>query len=145
MSSGMSGPGGVPGGGAPGAFAGHPGGGLMGLLSHASVGVTNSQAGGVAAMGGVLGGQQQQHVNMASRARGYSAGTFVGFQNDVLNSSTCSSLFTLAISKCYGKVWVLFFPRDNSLVSAHKSLSSGVRGLVVRCLLFKPEGLCSNP
>ena len=35
-----------------------------------------------------------------------------------------------------------FFPRDNSLVSARKSHSSGVRGLVVRCLLFNPEVSC---
>ena len=32
-------------------------------------------------------------------------------------------LFTLAISKCYGKVRVLFFPRDNFLVSDRKSHS----------------------
>ena len=51
---------------------------------------------------------------------------------------------TLAISKCYGKVRVLFF-RATTLVSARKSHSSGVRGLVVRCLLFNPEGSCSNP
>ena len=38
-----------------------------------------------------------------------------------------------------------FFPRDNSLVSSRKSHSSGVLGLVVRCLLFNPEGSCSNP
>ena len=38
-----------------------------------------------------------------------------------------------------------FFPRDNSLVSARKSHSSGVRGLVVRSLLFNPEGSCSKP
>ena len=38
-----------------------------------------------------------------------------------------------------------FFPRDNSLVSVRKSHSSGVRGLVVRCLVFNPEGSCSNP
>ena len=38
-----------------------------------------------------------------------------------------------------------FFPRDNSLVSARKSHSSGVRGLVVRCLPFNPEGSGSNP
>ena len=37
-----------------------------------------------------------------------------------------------------------FFPDDNSLVSARKSHRSGVRGLVVRCLLFNPAGLCSN-
>ena len=30
-------------------------------------------------------------------------------------------------------------------VSARKSHSSGVRGLVVRCLLFNSEGSCSNP
>ena len=38
-----------------------------------------------------------------------------------------------------------FFPGDNSLVSARKSHSPGVRGLVVRCLLFNPECSCSNP
>ena len=31
------------------------------------------------------------------------------------------------------------------LVSACKSQSSGVRGLVVRCLPFNPKGSCSNP
>ena len=56
----------------------------------------------------------------------------------------CPRFFTLAISKCYGKVRVLFF-RATTLVSARKSHSSGVRGLVVRCLLFNPEGSCSNP
>ena len=55
------------------------------------------------------------------------------------------SLFTLAISKCYGKVRVLFFPRDNSLISRGNSHVSRVRGLVVRCLLFNPEVSCSNP
>ena len=60
--------------------------------------------------------------------------------------STKNSIFfiTLAISKCYGKVRVLFF-RATTLVSARKSHSSGVRGLVVRCLLFNPEVSCSNP
>ena len=54
-------------------------------------------------------------------------------------------IITLAISKCYGKVRVLlFFPRDNSVISAGKSHSSGVRGLVVRCLLLNPEVSCSN-
>ena len=38
-----------------------------------------------------------------------------------------------------------FFPRDNSLVSVRKSHSSGVRGLVVSCLPFNPEGSGSNP
>ena len=38
-----------------------------------------------------------------------------------------------------------FFPGDNFLVSARKSHSSGVRSLVVRCLLFNPEGSCTNP
>ena len=51
----------------------------------------------------------------------------------------------LAISKCYGKVRVLFFPRDNSLISRGNSHVSRVRGLVVRCLLFNPEVSCSNP
>ena len=55
------------------------------------------------------------------------------------------SLITLAISKCYGKVRVLFFPRDNSLISRGNSHVSRVRGLVVRCLLFNPEVSCSNP
>ena len=54
-------------------------------------------------------------------------------------------MFTLAISKCYGKVRVLFFPRDNSLISRGNSHVSRVRGLVVRCLLFNPEVSCSNP
>ena len=56
-----------------------------------------------------------------------------------------TTLFTLAISKCYGKVRVLFFPRDNSLISRGNSHVSRVRGLVVRCLLFNPEVSCSNP
>ena len=56
-----------------------------------------------------------------------------------------SGVFTLAISKCYGKVRVLFFPRDNSLISRGNSHVSRVRGLVVRCLLFNPEVSCSNP
>ena len=49
------------------------------------------------------------------------------------------------ISKCYGKVRVLFFPRDNSLISRGNSHDSRVHGLVVRCLLFNPEVSCSNP
>ena len=53
-------------------------------------------------------------------------------------------LFTLAISKCYGKVRVLFF-RATTLVSACKSHSSGVRDLVVRCLPPNPECSGSNP
>ena len=57
----------------------------------------------------------------------------------------CSTLITLAISKCYGKVRVLFFPRDNSLISRGNSHVSRVRGLVVRCLLFNPEVPYSNP
>ena len=56
-----------------------------------------------------------------------------------------STIFTLAISKCYGKVRVLFFPRDNSLVSDRKSHNSDFFGLAVRCLLFNPEGPGSNP
>ena len=55
------------------------------------------------------------------------------------------AIITLAISKCYGKVRVLFFPRDNSLISRGNSHVSRVRGLVVRCLLFNPEVSCSNP
>ena len=55
-----------------------------------------------------------------------------------------SQLITLAISKCYGKVRVLFFPRDNFLISRGNSHVSRVRGLVVRCLLFNPEVSCSN-
>ena len=54
-------------------------------------------------------------------------------------------VITLAISKCYGKVRVLFFPRDNSLISRGNSHVSRVRGLVVRSLLFNPEVSCSNP
>ena len=40
---------------------------------------------------------------------------------------------------------MLFFPRDNSLISRGNSHVSRVRGLVVRCLLFNPEVSCSNP
>ena len=39
----------------------------------------------------------------------------------------------------------VFFPLDNSLVSARKSQNSAVSGLVVRCLLFNPKCSCSNP
>ena len=53
------------------------------------------------------------------------------------------SLLSLHLSKCYGKVRV-FFPCDNSLVSARKPHSSGVRSLVVKCLLFNPEGSRSS-
>ena len=52
-------------------------------------------------------------------------------------------MITHAISKCYGEVRVLFF-RATTLVSARSSHSSGVRGLVVRWLIFNPEGSCSN-
>ena len=38
-----------------------------------------------------------------------------------------------------------FFRTTNSLVSARRSHSSGVRDLVVRCLLFNPGVSCSNP
>ena len=54
-------------------------------------------------------------------------------------------MITLAISKCYGKVRVLFFRADNSLISRSKSHVSRVRGLVVRCWLSNPEVSCSNP
>ena len=47
------------------------------------------------------------------------------------------SLITLVISKCYGEMRVLFL-RSTSLVSAGKSHSPGVRGVVVRSLLFDP-------
>ena len=40
---------------------------------------------------------------------------------------------------------MLFFPRDNSLVSDRKSHKSDFFGLAVRCLLFNPEGPGSNP
>ena len=36
------------------------------------------------------------------------------------------------------------FFHATTLVSARKSHSSGLRGLVVRCSLFNPEGSCSN-
>ena len=53
-------------------------------------------------------------------------------------------IITLGISKCYGKVRMLFF-RATTLVSADTSHNSaGVCGLVVRCLLFNPEASCSN-
>ena len=61
------------------------------------------------------------------------------------SSHMLACIITLAISKCYGKVRVLFFPRDNSLISRGNSHVSLVRGLVVRCLLFNPEVSCSNP
>ena len=54
------------------------------------------------------------------------------------------SIFTLAISKCYGNVRI-FFPGDNSLISDRKSHNSDFFGLVVRCLLFNPEAPGSNP
>ena len=38
-----------------------------------------------------------------------------------------------------------FFPGDNSLISDRKSHNSDFFGLVVRCLLFNPEGPGSNP
>ena len=60
------------------------------------------------------------------------------------NRRFSQTFITLAISKCYGKVRVLFFPRDNSLISRGNSHVSRVRGLVVRCLLFNPEVSCSN-
>ena len=63
------------------------------------------------------------------------------FQN--LLGTVFQCIIKLAISKCYGKVRVLFF-RATTLVSTRKSHSSGVRGLVVRCLLFNPQGPCSN-
>ena len=64
---------------------------------------------------------------------------------DFAELTSTDSFITLAISKCYGKVRVLFFPRDNSLISRGNSHVSRVRGLVVRCLLFSPEVSCSNP
>ena len=69
------------------------------------------------------------------------------YQDTRLHNIQCkdSKTFTLATSKCYGKVRVLFSGRQLSAVSARKSHSSGARGLVVRCLLFNPEGSCSNP
>ena len=60
------------------------------------------------------------------------------------NKETFQSYYTCdkqVLWECAGA----FFPRDNSLVSARKSHSSGVRGLAVRFLLFNPEGSCSNP
>ena len=54
------------------------------------------------------------------------------------------TLVTRVVKKyIYGKVRVLFSARQ--LVSARKSHSSGVRGPVVRCLLFDPGVSCSNP
>ena len=69
---------------------------------------------------------------------------FLLIRTQVLTSHVFS-IITLAISKCYGKVRVLFFPRDNSLISRGNSHVSRVRGIVVRCLLFNPEVSCSNP
>ena len=64
------------------------------------------------------------------------------FDEDSMVSS--QYIITLAISKCYGKVRVLFF-RATTLISRGNSHVSRVRGLVVRCLLFNPEVSCSNP
>ena len=61
-----------------------------------------------------------------------------------ITHSNSSHIFTLAISKCYGKVRVLFF-RATILISRGKSHISRVRGLMVRCSLFNPEVSCSNP
>ena len=52
--------------------------------------------------------------------------------------------FTLAISKCYGKVRVLFF-RATTLSFQTASRIIDFFGLAVRCLLFNPEGPGSNP
>ena len=73
---------------------------------------------------------------------------FASIKHCSMFSALCDlpeTFITLAISKCYGKVRVLFFPRDNSLVSDRKSHNSDYFGLVVRCLLFNPEGPGSNP
>ena len=51
-------------------------------------------------------------------------------------------IFTLAISKCYGKVRVLFFPRDNSLISRGNSHLSRVSG---KMLAFQPRGFVFEP
>ena len=67
------------------------------------------------------------------------------FPTNSIRIQSFHKIITLAISKCYGKVRVLFFPRDNSLISRGNSHVSRVRGLVVRCLLFNPEVSCSNP
>ena len=53
-------------------------------------------------------------------------------------------VITLAISKCYGKVRVLFFPLDNFLISRGNSHVSRVRGLVVM-LAFQPRGFVFEP
>ena len=65
------------------------------------------------------------------------------FDNLLASVKPMTILFTLAISKCYGKVRV-FFPRDNSLVSdrnSHNSLfwSSG------KMLAFQPRGSGLEP
>ena len=69
----------------------------------------------------------------------------IPYSQSLFEIKTQQAIITLAISKCYGKVRVLFFPRDNSLISRGNSHVSRVRGLVVRCLLFNPEVSCSNP
>ena len=58
-------------------------------------------------------------------------------------NGTC--VITLAKKQLLWESVGAFFPRDDSLVSAGKSNSSGVCSLVVRCLLFNPEVTCSNP
>ena len=60
----------------------------------------------------------------------------------LLAMDSLDNIITLAISKCYGKVRVLFFPRDNSLISRGNSHVSRIRGLVG--LVFNPEVSCSN-
>ena len=66
------------------------------------------------------------------------------FTNYLLANLT-GYLITLAIDKQVLWERAGAFFRVTTLVSARKSHSSGVRGLVLRCLLFNPEGSCSNP
>ena len=56
----------------------------------------------------------------------------------------CDSFYTCD-KQVLWEVRVVFFPRDNSLISRGNSHVSRVRGLVVRCLPFNPEVSCSNP
>ena len=79
---------------------------------------------------------------MGSKMNHYQVPTFSFMISFLIPLS--KEIFTLAISKCYGNVRI-FFPGDNSLISDRKSHNSDFFGLVVRCLLFNPEGLGSNP
>ena len=94
---------------------------------------------------GLLGPLEEGRLRRRPRTGFFCSSRYHQLTSFQKSSARSFLLFTLAISKCYGKVRVLFFPRDNSLISRGNSHVSRVRGLVVRCLLFNPEVSCSNP